>query len=268
MDKGPLKQRYTYGFWNRYFFSNLTTWLALPWTRLFVAAGLRPNHVTWLSFAASLAGAALLALVADWWTGAVLGAALLMLGIVWDHSDGQVARATGTGSPFGALLDTVLDRWVELAWVAALGFGALQGTGRLAYDWPSWAVLLVTAMAVHGTLYVRWSNIQKDLYLLRQELKASQDPERPGHLVVKTRTLHHGEMSPVTTFYLPFSFNRDVTFWMLAAITLSPDWVIGLAIFGALHNLRGLEKNWYTRGDLKRGDSRMVAALLDPDYHK
>lgn len=264
----PLKARYRHGFWNRYFFSNLNTWLALPWTRLFVAAGLSPNQVTFLSAFVSLGGSILIAFEPDFWRGAALGTLLLMIGIWWDHSDGQVARITGKGSPAGALLDTVLDRWMEFAWVAALGIGVLRGHGPTLIDWPPWMVLAAAALAVHGTLYVRWSNIQKDLYLLRQEIQQSQMEDRPGHFVVEPRTKHHGRLSPVTTFYLPFSFNRDVTYWMLVAVTLCPAWVVGLAVFGALHGLRGLEKNWYTRGDMKRGDSAMVAALLDPDYHK
>ncbi len=263
-----LKKRYTFGFWNRYLVSNIHTRLALPWSRLFVRMGMTPNQVTFISLAASVAGIALIALVPGWWTGAVLGTSLLMLGIVWDHSDGQVARMTGQGSPTGALLDTVLDRWIELGWVVALGFAAVQGTGRLHWDWPAWSILLATVLAAHATLYVRWSNIQKDLYLLQAEIKRSQVEGHPGRLEVEPQTVHAGKLSPVTTFYLPFAFNRDVTFWLLAAATLSADWVLGLVIFGALHSLRGLEKNWYTRGDLKRDESRMVAALMDPDYHK
>lgn len=266
-----LKARYHHGVWNRYFFSNLNTRLALPWTHLFVALRLRPNHISTLSFLLSVAGMLLIAFRPEPAWMPMLGGGLLMLGLLWDHSDGQVARLTGKGSPGGGLYDTILDRWIEFGWVAALGVGLHEGAGRTLYAYPDWLVLLVVAWAAHSTLYVRWANIQKDIYLLRRELKegARKHPQ-PGVIIVRPEVPREpGAIPNVRMLYVPFAFNRDVTMWLLFLLPLSPDWVLGLALFAFLHSLRGVEKNWYTFRDLTRKDTpAMVAGLLDPDYHK
>lgn len=266
-----LKARYHHGLWNRYFLSNLNTRLALPWTHLFIALRLRPNAISTLSFLVSLAGMALIAFLPSPAWMPMLGGGLLMLGLIWDHSDGQVARLTGKGTPGGGLYDTILDRWIEFGWVAALGVGLYEGAGRTAYTYPTWLVLLVVAWAAHSTLYVRWANIQKDIYLLRRELReGTRRHSAPGVLKVKPEVPRERSAIPdVRMLYVPFAFNRDVTLWMLFLLPLLPAWILGLAVFAFLHSLRGVEKNWYTFRDLKRREApAMVAGLLDPDYHK
>ena len=71
--------------------------------------GLSPNLVTALSAALSAGGLALLLIAGPHWWSALIGAALLAAGYVFDSADGQVARLTGTGSPAGEWLDHVVD---------------------------------------------------------------------------------------------------------------------------------------------------------------
>jgi phosphatidylglycerophosphate synthase len=71
--------------------------------------GWSPNGVTAVSAAHTFVGIALLiALPAQWSTGAVV-AALLVLGYAWDSADGQVARLRGGGSLSGEWLDHFVD---------------------------------------------------------------------------------------------------------------------------------------------------------------
>lgn len=71
--------------------------------------GWTPNRVTALSAAHTFAALALLlVLPAQWWTG-LLVAALLVLGYAWDSADGQVARLRGGGSLAGEWLDHFVD---------------------------------------------------------------------------------------------------------------------------------------------------------------
>ena len=261
-----LKGRY-HGLWNRYFFSNLNSRLALPWTALFIALKFPPNAITLLSFAVSLAGMYLIAFD-PFHLSVVTGAVLLMVGLLWDHCDGQVARKTGTTSATGALLDTVLDRWVETGWIIAIGAGAMLGNPRpLILSLPIWLALATAAWAVHAQLYVRWANVQRDLYIIRKELMTAHQSAAGNEMLLMVRPPRNGHL-PVTTFYLPIAFNRDLSLWMLFVITIIPAWNLGLLIFAALHTLLGLEKNWYTYRDLKRGGHDIVSSMLDPDYHK
>jgi CDP-diacylglycerol--glycerol-3-phosphate 3-phosphatidyltransferase len=91
-----------------------------PIARRLHALGVSANAVTILGFLLTLAGAALLA------TGQP-GAALLvlLLGTLSDTLDGQIARAAGGGTRFGAFLDSTLDRLSDAALAtAAIYLGA------------------------------------------------------------------------------------------------------------------------------------------------
>ena len=86
------------------------------------ATSISPNQVTMFAFGVAVAGAVLFAL--GGLVGNVLGAMLVQLASVVDGSDGELARLTHTESPRGGWLDTVLDRYADLAIVAGVGFGA------------------------------------------------------------------------------------------------------------------------------------------------
>ncbi len=88
-----------------------------PIARRLQGLGITANTVTVLGFLLTVAGAALLATAQP-------GAALLvlLLGTLCDTLDGQIARAAGGGTRFGAFLDSTLDRLSD----AALSIAAIQ----------------------------------------------------------------------------------------------------------------------------------------------
>lgn len=73
------------------------------------ARGLTPNAVTMLSALLSAAGLAVMIAVGPTWWSALITAALLAAGYVFDSADGQVARLTGASSPAGEWMDHVVD---------------------------------------------------------------------------------------------------------------------------------------------------------------
>ncbi|HKY50220.1 MAG TPA: CDP-alcohol phosphatidyltransferase family protein [Candidatus Limnocylindria bacterium] len=79
--------------------------------------GVRANTVTVIGAALTVLGAALLATAQP---GPAL--AVLLLGTLCDTLDGQLARAAGGGTRFGAFLDSTLDRLSD----AALAIAAVQ----------------------------------------------------------------------------------------------------------------------------------------------
>ncbi len=87
--------------------------------------GLKPDHLTIAGLAFSILAALLLS------RGDFLSAALLLgLSGLCDMMDGDVARATGTSTTFGAFLDSTLDRIGEgalFAGLAAYYFSRAQG---------------------------------------------------------------------------------------------------------------------------------------------
>ncbi len=88
-----------------------------PLARGLHALGVSANAVTVVGFLVTVAGAALLAAGQP---GA--GLLVLLLGTLSDTLDGQIARAAGGGTRFGAFLDSTLDRLSD----AALAIAAVQ----------------------------------------------------------------------------------------------------------------------------------------------
>ncbi|HEY6203617.1 MAG TPA: CDP-alcohol phosphatidyltransferase family protein [Candidatus Limnocylindria bacterium] len=88
-----------------------------PVARWLHALGVSANAVTVLGFLITVAGAALLSTGQPW---PALG--VLLVGTLSDTLDGQIARAAGGGTPFGAFLDSTLDRLSD----AALAIAAVQ----------------------------------------------------------------------------------------------------------------------------------------------
>ena len=82
--------------------------------------GITPNQITVISFLICLTGAGLLS-VGTFATG-VVGGLLVQTASVIDGCDGEVARLKHLSSPRGAWLDTVLDRYADMAVALAVTF--------------------------------------------------------------------------------------------------------------------------------------------------
>lgn len=89
--------------------------LIRPVAGAFARLGVHPNTVTLLGFVLSVGVAAILA------SGRLrLAGVLLIATLAFDAVDGTLARLEGRVSPFGAFLDSTLDRWTELFLYGAL----------------------------------------------------------------------------------------------------------------------------------------------------
>src|SRR5260370_26345762 len=92
--------------------------LSIALSRRLVRTPVNPNHLTTLSLALGLLGAALLT-SADYWI-ALLGAVSLWSSCVLDGCDGEVARLKLLASTAGARFDQMTDNLVHLAAFAAI----------------------------------------------------------------------------------------------------------------------------------------------------
>jgi CDP-diacylglycerol--glycerol-3-phosphate 3-phosphatidyltransferase len=101
-----------------------------------------------------------------------LGAAILVLGGIFDLIDGAVARHHGTESNFGAFLDSTLDRLVDMAvLMGVLMFYAQAGRPGL--------VLLVGWVLVAGVM-VSYSKARAERFVDRFEGGIMERAERMG----------------------------------------------------------------------------------------
>ncbi len=106
--------------------------MSRPVTRLLLRTGIGPDPLTVVSFLVTLSAAALIGFGGRWWT-LLLGGLLVQAGSTLDGIDGEVARISLRSSRRGALLDTILDRYADLALLVGLVFAT--GVSTAAWAW-------------------------------------------------------------------------------------------------------------------------------------
>ncbi|MBD5176412.1 MAG: CDP-alcohol phosphatidyltransferase family protein [Muribaculaceae bacterium] len=149
-----------------------------PLVRLMIRCGVTPNMVTTIGMFGQVAGAALLirAGYVAGMTGSVPYNLVTWAGVViilfslFDMLDGQVARLGNMASKFGAMYDSVLDRYCELISLGGVAY-YFMAFGQL---WPA----LITYMAVIGSLLVSYVRARAEGLGIECKVGFMQRPER------------------------------------------------------------------------------------------
>ncbi len=176
-----------------------STYAVRPLSRRLTAVGLAhgwtPNVVTMVSLAFGVVAALLVATGARWaW---VLAAVLLLVALVVDCVDGEIARFTRRFSPLGAFLDAVGDRVKEYAVLAAVAAVAVREGSD---GWP----LALAAMAVVTLRHL-------EDYAYEHRLRGSR-LSRPD-LLAASATRDLGPQGARTTFAPAPSTHTQVVHW-------------------------------------------------------
>jgi CDP-L-myo-inositol myo-inositolphosphotransferase len=100
-------------------------------SRVLVRHEVAPTAITIATFVLTLVGAGVVALGRFSPAALIVGGLLVQAASVVDGCDGEVARAMLRTSPFGALLDTLLDRFADAALLTALAAAAGADTKAL-----------------------------------------------------------------------------------------------------------------------------------------
>jgi CDP-diacylglycerol--glycerol-3-phosphate 3-phosphatidyltransferase len=98
------------------------------------------------------------------------GAALFVVGSILDILDGALARRRGTGTPFGAFLDSTVDRVGEGFMLGAIGLVLMR-------DGSEWGVALAFA-AIGGSFLVSYTRAKAESMGLRGEVGFGSRAER------------------------------------------------------------------------------------------
>ena len=140
-----------------------------------IKIGITPNMVTTIGFLGNLAGACILIYTGIHpdrepyrligWAGGVI-----LVSSLFDMMDGQVARIGNMTSTFGAMYDSVLDRYSELVTLGGICF-CLMGHGYL-------IGAVVTFAALIGSLMVSYVRARAEGLGLECKIGFMQRPER------------------------------------------------------------------------------------------
>ena len=140
-----------------------------------IKVGITPNIITTTGLVLNIAAAVVFvyAAVTDWNTAltyAGWAGGLVLFAGLFDMMDGRVARVGGMTSTFGALYDSVLDRYSELVTL----FGILYFLLFQGYLWGS----VITGLSIIGSLMVSYVRARAEGLGLDCKVGLMQRPER------------------------------------------------------------------------------------------
>lgn len=207
-----------------------------PFVRLLIKMGVTPNIVTTIGFLGNLAGAIVLAVQgykiqqggAPDFSMIVLAGALIIGFSLFDMLDGQVARLGGMSSTFGAMYDSVLDRYCELT--------TLGGIAYYLIGCEDFIGALITFLALVGSIMVSYVRARAEGLDIECKIGFMQRPERV--VVTAVATLATGItglcLSPESSF--------------------NPNWilVIAMGIIAVFANLTAFARVNHCRKALKK----------------
>ena len=164
-------------------------------------AKVTPDALTMSGVALCIAGSVAVFFEYLGWGFYWLGAVLFVVGSVLDILDGALARSRGIGSPFGAFLDSTVDRVGEGFMIGAIGLVLMR------HD-QMWGVALAFA-AVAGSFLVSYARARAEALGLRGDVGLGSRAER---VVVITAGL---VLAPVNDLVLPATMALlATTAWM------------------------------------------------------
>jgi CDP-diacylglycerol--glycerol-3-phosphate 3-phosphatidyltransferase len=189
-----------------------TYWAIEPVVRGLIRLGATPNAIT---IAALVFGLGAGVAVALGWFG--LACLLATCSTISDILDGQVARVTRTGSDAGELLDAVVDRYTEFAFIA----------GFILYARSSPFEVVVALAALLASFMISYTSAKAEALQVSVPRGLMRRHERATYLTLA---------SGLTPMLGPAIHAQ----W--PALPTTAVFVLGLAIVGSIGNLAALQR--------------------------
>jgi archaetidylinositol phosphate synthase len=144
---------------------NRTTELLSPLTATLVRFGLKPNHITFASLFFGIFASLFIAKAEI-----ILAAIFLAFSGFMDMLDGALARSERKTTEFGGFLDSVFDRYVDVAIFVSLGIYGI--------NW------LLVALALSGALLVSYTRARAEKIIEKCDVGIAERSERMLILIV------------------------------------------------------------------------------------
>jgi len=129
-----------------------------------------PDALTIAGVSLCIVGAVVVFFEYAGWGFYLVGATLFVVGSILDILDGALARSRGAGSPFGAFLDSTVDRVGEGFMLGAIGL-VLMRLGQM------WGVALAFA-AIAGSFLVSYTRARAEALGLKGDVGLGSRAER------------------------------------------------------------------------------------------
>jgi phosphatidylinositol phosphate synthase len=164
-----------------------------------IESRLTPNHISLTGFFLNVVAAVLV-----WEQLFLLGGVAFVVGSLMDTLDGRYSRMSGKGTPFGAFLDSTLDRVEEGVVLAAVAaYFALHGN-----RWATAAVVI----AVLGSLIVSYTRARAEALGVSCKVGLANRPVRVVILSV-------GLILANGIWFAQIPHLLEPAIWLLAALT-------------------------------------------------
>lgn len=194
----------------------LTGWLN-PFVRLMAKTGITPNQITLLSFLFGISAA-----VCYFCSEFLIGSILLALSGIFDLTDGSVARLNNKKSDFGAIIDWIVDKYVDGFVLFAIGLSVfttgipkfMEGTGL-----PMLFFVAAAGLAVLGSImntFIKPVTYAETGYSCKEDGKISDPLEgvgffgRPETMICLIAGGLFGEFIWIAVFIIAICTNASV----------------------------------------------------------
>ena len=194
-----------------------------PFIQLLVKWKVRPNTITTIGMLINTAAAVILIWGAEYgqrndhsfigWAGAVI-----LFGGLFDMVDGRLARVGNMTSPFGALYDSVLDRYSEMIMFLGICWYLVAHSYFLSS--------LFAFIALMGSVMVSYTRARAEALGAKANVGFMQRPERV--ILIGVSALACGIFSSqvssdikITTNWLPFPLFETITIFTLPIFVMA-----------------------------------------------
>jgi CDP-diacylglycerol--glycerol-3-phosphate 3-phosphatidyltransferase len=154
-----------------------------------IQSRLTPNAISLTGFALCLVSAAFV--LQGWW---IAGGIAFIVGSVCDTLDGRYSRMSGKGTPFGAFLDSTLDRIEEGVVLAAVAVRIVKEGSDLTVIAGADVAAGVVVLAILASLMVSYTRARAEA--LGVECKVGI-ADRPVRVVVLSAGLCFGDLQAI-----------------------------------------------------------------------
>jgi CDP-diacylglycerol--glycerol-3-phosphate 3-phosphatidyltransferase len=135
-----------------------------------------PNMLSGAGVALCIAGSVIVYFEYKAWWLFLVGSFVFFVGAVLDILDGALARSGGKGTPFGAFVDSTVDRVGEAFMLGAIALVLMR-------DGNEWAVALTIA-AVAGSFLVSYTRAKAELLGLKGDVGFAGRAERVAMICI------------------------------------------------------------------------------------